>query len=332
MSVILAMDMGTSYTKVYKQDEGLILFEPTVAAVKGSGEESFFGNAAKKLIGKTSQNVSIIFPIFEGVIVNFDAAVELLKYFKSKIVVKSFFPKKIKLLMSVPCGLEVEEKLDYERAALKAGFNEVYLIDAPVACAAGISQHIESYTPVFVADIGGGVTDAAVVNMGGVIVGSTLSVGGNNVDTGIIDYLIVEQGIKTGLMTAEKLKTDIGSLYPNDNTSMMIGGTETESGNPASMLVSSKNVNGIIEYYYRKILDVLAETLKSLPPEISADVVDRGIYLCGGGSSVLGIERYFYKALKIPVNIVNEPAYACVSGLGKIISDKKLFEKYAGLK
>ncbi|MDD4003350.1 MAG: rod shape-determining protein [Clostridia bacterium] len=330
MSVTIAIDMGTSYTTVYKQGEGLVLFEPTVAAVKENGNESFFGSEAKKLIGKTSENISIIFPIFEGVIVNLKAASELLKYFKSKITEKSFFPQRIKLLMTTPCGLNTQDKLNYEKAATNAGFKEVYLLDCPIACAVGISEHMDNYTPIFLADIGGGVTDIAVVNMSGIITGSSLAIGGNNVDTGIIEFLINEHGIKTGLLSAEKVKTEIGSLYPNDNTSMMIGGREA-GGNPTSMLVTSKNINGIIEYYYQKILDVAEETLKSLPPEISADVMERGIFLCGGGSSVLGIDRFFYKTLKIPVSIVNEPIYTCITGLSKIITDKKMFEKYTGL-
>ena len=145
----------------------------------------------------------------------------------------------------------------------------------------GITEHMDNYTPVFLADIGGGVTDIAVVNMSGIITGSSLAIGGNNVDTGIIEYLINEHGIKTGLLSAEKIKTEIGSLYPNDNTSMMIGGREA-GGNPTSMMVSSKDINGIIEYYYQKILDVAEETLKSLQPEISADVMERGcIYAAG---------------------------------------------------
>lgn len=330
---LLALDLGTSYTSVYKEGDGLIFYEPTVIAVKNKGEEYCFGREAKKLIGKTSENVSIIFPVFEGVIVDFDACVKLIKYIKSKVVEKTFFPQRVKLLMTVSCGISVEEKLNYEKAAIKAGFNEVFLLDCPLSSAMGLNDYvINDYTPVFIADIGGGVTDLAVLNMSGIISGSSLTVGGNNVDTGIIDYIIGDCNIKTGLLTAEKIKNEIGSLYPNDNNSMMISGRDVKNGSPSSMLISSKNINNIIEYYYEKILDVAESMLNALPPEVSADVIDRGIYLCGGGSNVLGIERYFYKRLKIPVIVAKEPYHASIMGAGKIISDKKLFEKFTGLR
>lgn len=332
MAELYAIDLGTSYSSVYKLGEGLVLREPTVAAVKNGGEECFFGTQAKKLIGKTTDNINIIFPIFEGIIENVNAATSLIKYFLSKVIKKTFFRKHNKLVMTVPCGIQPEEKLKYEQAAAAAGIREVLLVEQPIACAYGTDEYMDSSSPIFIADIGGGVTDIAAVSSAGIITGCTLSIGGNNVDTGIIDYIISEYSIKTGLLTAEKIKIQIGSLYPNDNTSMMINGRAVESGNPESMLLSSKNINAIIEYYYSKILDVTESVIKSLTPEVSAEVKERGVFLCGGGSYMPGIEKYFYKRLMIPVRVLPEPSYTLINGAGRILSDSKLLNKLAGLK
>lgn len=331
MPTTIAIDLGTSFTSIYKQGEGLVLREPTVVAVKNEGM-SFFGQEAKRLIGKTTDNISIIFPVFEGVIVDFNAATELIKYFLSKVVKKTFFPQHIKLLMTVPCGILPEEKKKYEEAAIKAGIREVLLLDLPIACGLGLNEPIDNYSPLFIVDIGGGKTDVAAITMTGIINGCTLSIGGNNVDTGIIDYIISEYKIKTGLLTAEKIKIQIGSLYPNDNTSMMINGREADTGKPVSMLLTSKNINAILEYYYGKILDVTESVIKSLPPEVSGDVKEKGIFLCGGASNVPGLDKFFYKKLLIPVKVVTEPMYSCILGAGKIISDSKLLNKLTGIK
>lgn len=328
----IAIDMGTSFTSVYKKGAGLVLREPTVAAIKNSGSgESFYGSEAKKLIGKTTENISIFFPVFEGMIVNFDSAVQLLKYFISKVIEKTFFKPRCKLLMTVPCGLPPEEKQKYEKAAVKAGFRNVNIADAPMAAALGLNEHIDYSTPLLLADIGGGTTDIAAVTLSGIISGCSLGIGGNNVDTGIIDFILDEYGIKIGLLTAEKIKVQIGSLYINDNTSMMINGRAADTGNPVSMLLTSKNINTIIEYYYGRILDVAEAAINSLPSEVSAEIREKGLFLCGGGSSMLGIDNYFYKRLRIPVKVTEEPSYACILGAGKILADKALFEKLTGL-
>lgn len=329
----LAIDLGTSYTTIYKKGAGLVLHEPTVAAISGSenGKNMFFGSEAKRLIGKTSENTTVVFPVFEGVIVNFNAAVGLIKNFLEKVLQKSFFKPNIRALISCPCGLPAEEKLKLEDAATQAGIREVNIIDAPMSGALGLGVPLSGSTPVFITDIGGGTTDAAVLTLSGIITGCSVSVGGNNVDTGIIDFISQNYGLKIGLLTAEKIKTQIGSLYKNDNTSMMISGTSASTGTPESMLLTSKNINPIIEFYYDKILDVLESILNSLPPEVSAEVRAAGLYIYGGGSLVPGLDKYFYKRLQIPLAIAEEPAYCNILGCGKLLFDNKLMQKLTGL-
>jgi rod shape-determining protein MreB len=332
MSINIAVDLGTSYTSIYKQGEGLVLREPTAVAVKNGGEESFFGQQAKKLIGKTAENISILFPVFEGMITNKNAAAQLLKYFLSKVIKKTFFTQRIKLVMTVPCGIPAEEKLKYEEAAHAAGIREVLLIDSPLAISAGIGEYIDNYSPVFFVDIGGGKSEIAAVSSAGIISGCTLGIGGNNADTGIIDYIINEHGIKVGLLSAEKIKIQIGSFYPGDNASMMVNGRSVSSGKPESILLSSKNINSILDYYYSKILDVAEASIKALPPEVSGEIKERGVFLCGGASLIPGIDNYFYKRLQIPVKAANEPSYTCITGAGRILSDTKLLNRLAGIK
>ena len=332
MSVLIAIDLGTSYTSIYKQGFGLVLREPTVAAVRKNADEKYFGQDAKKLIGKTTENLSIVFPVFEGMVVDVEAASGLIRHFLSKVVKKTFFRQPITLLMTVPCGLEAEERKIFEEAAFSAGVREDYLIESSIASAMGFDEHVDKDSPLFVADIGGGDTEVAVVSLEGIISGCSLNVGGNNVDTGIIDYILHEYGLKVGLLSAEKIKVQIASLYSNDNTSMMISGRSAETGSPESMLLSAKSINHILEYYYGKIIDAMEAALNSLPPEISADVSERGIYLCGGASSVLGLDKFIYKRLQIPVKISQEPSYTPILGAGKILGDRKLFEKFTGLK
>lgn len=329
----LAIDIGTSYTTIYRKGAGLVLREPTVAAVKmfNGDRQYFFGTEAKRLIGKTTENTTVIFPVFEGVIVNFDAVVLLIKYFISKVTEKTFFKPRYKLLISVPCGLKAEEKLQYEKAANKAGFRDVNLVDAPLADALGLNLAMDYATPVFLADIGGGTTDVAVVTMSGIISGCSISIGGNNVDTGIIDFIADQYKIKIGLLTAEKIKVQVGSLYSNDNTSMMISGTSVLTGNPESMLLTAKNINPIIEFYYDKIIDIIESILVTLPPEVSGEVRESGIHLCGSGSLVLGLDKYIYKRLQIAAIIVDEPSYCNILGCGKLLADTKLYQKLTGL-
>ncbi|NLK17209.1 MAG: rod shape-determining protein [Clostridiales bacterium] len=332
MSVLVAMDLGTSCTSVYKQGFGLVLREPTIAAASKSGGEWYYGQDAKRLIGKTTESLSIIFSVCEGTVVDVEAASKLIRHFLSKVIKKSFFKQSVTLLLTVPCGLLPEERAYLEEAAFRAGIREVYLIEAPIASALGAGEHIDKDAPLFVADIGGGVTDIAAVSLEGIISGCSLNVGGGNIDTGIIDYLKEEHGLKVGLLSAEKIKVQIASLYPNDNTSMMINGRSVETGSPESMLLSSKNINPILEYFYGKILDAMEAVLNSLPPEVCAEVSERGAYLCGGASSVLGFDKFAYKRLQIPVKICDEPSYTTILGAGRILADRKLFEKYAGLR
>lgn len=332
MSTLIAMDLGTSYTSIYKQGNGLVLREPTVAAARKNAGERYFGQDAKKLIGKTTENLSIIFPVFEGAVADVEAASGLIKHFLSKVIKKTFFKQSIVLLLTIPCGLKAKERQSFEEAAFMAGVREVYLMESPVASAMGFDEQMDKDTPIFVADIGGGNTDVAVVSLEGIISGCSINIGGNSIDTGIIDYIMEEYGLKVGLLSAEKIKVQIASLYPNDNTSMMINGRSVSTGSPESMLLSAKNINSILEYFYGKILDAMEAVLNSLPPEISAEVIERGVCLCGGGSAVLGLDKFIYRRLQIPVKIANEPAYTTILGAGKILADKKMFEKLTGLK
>jgi len=323
------IDIGTSNIKIHVNGIGTLV-EPTVVALhKNAGTVTkYFGSEAKKLIGKTPDNISIIYPVFEGRILHFNPAADLLCYLLCKMTPKSILRTKARIIVTVPCGLTTKEKEQYEDLVIRASgpesgiiLQDLIMLDAPIAAGYALAEALDAYSTMFLVDIGGGKTDISALTLNGIISGCTFGVGGNNIDSGIIDYINQEYGIIIGTVMAEKIKKQIGSLVPNDGSKTMINGRSKENGNPISMLITSQDINMIIDFYLQRITTVIESALASLNPEVSAEIRDKGLILLGETALIPGIDKYFSKKLQVIISVAENPGLTVISGAAKVISD-----------
>ena len=320
----LAIDMGTSFTSVFQKGAGLVLREPSVAV---TGEEERLlavGEQAKRLIGKTQPGQKVVFPVTEGMISAPATAARMLEQFLLRVVPDHLSRPRIKALLCIPCGSSAQDRASFEETACDAGIREVLLVESPVCTALGLGVPLSSDSPIMVVDIGGGKTEIAVVSKAGMLAGCTVSIGGNNADIAIVDYVEGEFGFRVGLQTAEKAKIEVASLYLNDTSATLIGGMESSTQAPRSMVLTSRMIYDILEYCYGNIVEKVSDVLATLPSEVAGDVSRRGIYLCGGASAVAGLGKIMSKVLKIPVITVEEPALCTVMGAGKLLASREL--------
>ena len=324
----IAIDFDSAFTRIYKVGSGVVLAEPTVAAVSadGKGELKAAGENAAKLIGKTAENTKIVFPVFEGEIVNEKIATELLAYFLGKIGIKS----KIfgaQAMVSVPCGATGEMLSKYERVCKSAGISKVYFAEAPILAALGQRLPLSESTPCFVVDMAGGNTNVAAVSLDGVIAGVSVNFGGNRITTNIIDYIAEVFGLQIGLLTAERIKKEIAGLESGDELSTVINGRDIGSGVPRSMTIKAMDLVEPVREYFDKVAEVATSLLKKLPPEVSAEVRHSGVFFSGESSSVYGLEKYYGDKFSIKVNLSEYPEMSVALGGGIAISDSEILKK-----
>ena len=325
-----AVDMGTSFTSIYQKDTGLVLREPSVVLLSAGKTEKLLavGSEAKKRIGKAPLASKISFPLSEGTVDCFPLAAKMLESFLKKITPDTVLRPQIKLIMTAPCGSSAKDKKLFSETGYESGAKEVVVVDAPLCTLLGLNIPLEISSPVMIVDIGGGKTDISVVTLNGMITGCSMAIGGNNIDIAIIEYLEGEFGIRTGLLTAEKLKSQVGSLYQNDKAEIEVSGSDAESGTPLSMVVSSKMLHPVIDRYYKMIFEMTAAVLSELPAEVGAEIKNRGIFLTGGGSQIAGISKAMETATGIKINVTEEPSYCTVLGTGKLLTEKKLLQRF----
>lgn len=324
----LAIDIGTSKTAIYEKGIGLVLSEPSVVAISQGKTMGLkcAGLEAKKLIGKAPPNTKISFPVFEGLITLPFATSLMLKHFLSKIINKNTFLKpKIRALITVPCGTTVQDKQVFESVANDAGINEAIIVESPNITGLALPCSLKS--PVLIVDIGGGKTDIAVVSEEGIISGCSLGIGGNNVDTGLIDVFSDEHKFKIGLLTAEKIKIQIGSLFENDTKLITVNGKDVDKGVPCSMEIISKGIYPTISYYYLKIAEVINSLVKDLDKKTAETINRSGAYLIGGASAITGLSKFYGDYLKMPINFIEDYSYAAVNGAARALSDKSLLKR-----
>ncbi|HEY8389802.1 MAG TPA: rod shape-determining protein [Clostridia bacterium] len=322
----LALEMGSSYTSIYVEGLGVVLKEPSkVAFLENISERNIIeaGIKVKKMQGKTSDKTIIVSPINEGIIINTTAATAMLKAFLKK-VLKGKFLLNVRAIVCVPCGLTRTQRKDYEDTCIKAGINEVILVESVIAAGLGIGLPLESSKGVAVIDIGGGTTDIAVMSNSGIISGCSVFAGGIMMDAAIIEYIKKKYGLIIGETTAEKLKIEIGSLYDNDLAESKVNGMNLKTQNPSYTVVTAKDIKEAIAPLYNKIADAAESIINVCPPEIAADIYKNGIFLTGGAASVLGIEQFLGSRLKVSVKVVTDASYAVILGAGKLLSDEQL--------
>lgn len=326
----LAIDFDSIFTNIYVLGSGLVLSEPTVAAVAQDGKQDIkaVGDEAKKLIGKTAKNTKIIFPVFEGEIVNENVAIGLLSEFLNKINYKSRGLSG-QAVFSVPCGVTGDMIEKYRFVAKNCGISKSYFVESPLLSALGQRIPLNDSSPCFVIDMAGGTTNIAAVSLDGVIAGVSVNFGANKISTDIIDFVAENYGLQIGLLTAERLKNEIGSLDKFDALTTLVNGRDLITGAPKSISIKANEILEPVKKYFDKISEIAATVLKKLPPEVSAEIRHAGIYISGIGSSVYGLEKYYNEIFDIQINVAENGAMSVALGGGVAIGDTELLKKIA---
>jgi rod shape-determining protein MreB len=323
-----AIDFDSSFTNIYKLGSGLVLSEPTVAAVSECEKAivKAIGQEASKLIGKTTKNTKTVFPVFEGEIVNEKVATELLSGFLKKVCVNKRFSN-LEAVFSVPCGIDAKMLDKYKNVAKNCGFSKYYFVEAPILSALGQRIPLSDSKPFFVIDMSGGTTNIAAVSLDGVIAGVSINIGSNKISADIIDFIADRYGLQIGLLTAEKLKNEIGSLDIKDGLATVINGRSIKTGTPMSLNVKACDLFEPVKDYYDKIAEIAMSVLKKLPPEVSAEVHHSGVYIGGQGSLVYGLEKYYSDIFDMQINIAQNGKMAVALGGGAVLADNDLRKK-----
>lgn len=328
----LAIDLGSSTTKIYRADtsSGIVLAEPSCVAIAGADREvKAVGKDAKNLIGKTAEYTSIVYPVYEGEIVDARLAAVMLKEFFTRIGMKSAALRRAHVLFSVPCGARRSLLNDYINLAEECGLKKVFFVEQPYLSAVGGGAVLSDLDPVFCIDVGGGVTNIAVVSADGIIAGVSMNVGGNNMDANILARIAKTKGLRIGALTAEKIKNEIGSLYPNARGAMVAEGSSVETCRPASASVQASDITDCIRIYIDKIIEYAGAVLRKLPAEVAATVNRNGVELSGGVMKIPYLAQYISSKLEMRCHVCEEPQFATVLGGGTVIRDKTLLSSFA---
>lgn len=325
----LSIDLGSTMTKIYRADasNGIVLAEPSCVAVTGEEHEvRAIGKDAKKLVGKTTEWTDIVYPIYEGKIVDKKLAVVMLKEFLSRVGL-GFAIKRAETVFSIPCGIDEHQLADYMELAEECGLKKAHFIEVPYLAALGADVSFAEERPVFCIDIGGGVANIAAVSSGGMIAGLSMNLGGNNMDVNIIDKIAKTRGLNIGLLTAERIKNEIGSLSQNARGTTVAEGSSVSSYLPASVSVQALEIADCIRVYIDKILEYSLLVLNRLPAEVAADIHQSGIYLSGGVMKMPYLAEYISKKLEMAAHACKDPQFTVANGGGIALRDKKLLAK-----
>lgn len=325
----MGIDLGTANTLVHIKGKGIVLREPSVVAIKSdTGDVLAVGDEAKRMIGRTPGSIVAIRPMKDGVIADFDVTQAMLKYFIRKAMnTKSFVRPRV--VVGVPSGVTEVEKRAVIDAAQQAGAREAYLIEEPMAAAIGAGLPVEEATGSMVVDIGGGTTEIAVISLGGIVTSCSIRIGGDEMDSSIIQYIKREYNLLIGERTAEEIKINIGTAIVNTNQdkTMDIRGRDLVSGLPKTIRIKSSEICEALSEPVHKIVDAVKGTLEKTPPELAADVMDHGIMMTGGGSLLNSLDKLLSHETGMPV-LVSEDALSCVGeGTGRSLENIELLKR-----
>ncbi len=324
----IAIDLGSVNTVIYQLGSGVVLSEPSVVALSVNGKSSIraVGSEAKKLIGKTAETTKIVFPIVEGEIADVKNATAMTENFLNKITLRKLSLRP-KALVSVPCGIENDEIKKYAKVLSGAGVYNADFVESPILTALGLGIPVSESTPCFIIDVGGGTANIAAVSLDGVIAGVNVNMGGRNVDAMIINRIADLFGLRIGMLTAEKIKTQIASLIEGDATRTVINGRDIESGKPRSVSVSASDVLLPVAAFFDKIFEIASMVMAKLPAEVSAEIRRSGVYFSGGVSRLPGLDGYFREHMAIRANVFEDPEMTAAIGGGILLGNEKLLKK-----
>lgn len=327
----LAIDLGTANTLVYVKGKGVVCNEPSVVVIRKDNKKPIaVGSDAKKMLGKTPANIMAIRPMKDGVIADFDATGEMLKYFITKVHNRKSFVSP-RVIIGVPSGITQVEQRAVKDAAQASGAREVYLISEPMAAAVGVGMPVGEATGNMIVDIGGGTTDVAVISLDGIVYSKVVRVGGDKMDETILAYIKRKYNMMIGERTSEQIKMDIGSAYPtgNENRELEIKGRDMVSGIPKTIVIKEEEIRDALSEPVSIILDTIKVTLENTPPELAADIVDKGIVLAGGGALLRGLDLLIKEETQLPVIVADDSLTAVVRGVGKMLDEIDLLQRVA---
>ena len=318
----LAVDLGTANTLVYVRGRGIVLNEPSVVAIDTkTGGIVAVGTAAKRMIGRTPSNIVAIRPLRDGVIADFDTTERMLRYFIQKVHKRRHFAKP-RIVVCVPSGITGVEQRAVKDAGYAAGARRVFIIEEPMAAAIGAGLPVHEPTGNMVVDIGGGTTEVAVISLGGIVTSISVRTGGDELDQSIISFVKKEYSLMLGERTAEEIKMAIGSAFPMpDEPVAEIRGRDLISGLPKTIVVSAEEIRRAIEEPVNAIIDAVKTTLDRCPPELSGDVMDRGIVLTGGGALLHGLAERLSHETGMPVHVADDPLDSVAIGSGRCVEE-----------
>ena len=325
LSSDLAIDLGTSNTLIYMKGKGIVLNEPSVVALRkgerGADRILAVGKEAKKMLGRTPEKVEAIRPIQDGVIADFEITQEMLRSFIKRVHSRSLLMRP-RIIVAVPIGVTPVEKKAILECARSAGASEVYLIEEPMAAAIGAGLPITEPTGSMVIDIGGGTTEVAVISLGGIVYSKSVRVAGNKMDEAMVQYINRNYNFLIGPSTAEHIKMTIGNAFPGeDRQSLEVRGRDLVTGIPKILTIDSEEVRQMIVEELNTIVQVVRSALEQMPPELSGDILDRGIVLTGGGALLKNMDKLLREETKVPIAVTEDPLSAVVHGAGKALED-----------
>ena len=323
----MAIDLGTSNTLVVLKGKGIVLNEPSVVAVvdnKGKKSVLAVGDEAKTMLGRTPVNITAIRPLKDGVIADFIVTEEMIKHFIKKVHKRSTFANP-RILVCVPTGSTPVERKAIQDSALAAGARRVQLIEEPIAAAIGAGLPISEATGSMVVDIGGGTTEIAVMSLGGVVYSNSLRVAGDAMDHSLSNYMRKEYNLLIGDSSAEKIKKEIGTAIPTNSNRYPVKGRDMRSGTPKEVNISEEDTSEALNPIIREIINGIKDALENTPPELSADLVDMGLTLTGGGSLLKNIDKRFAKETGLPVHIADDPLACVAVGTAKALDQEETF-------
>jgi rod shape-determining protein MreB len=322
----LGIDLGTANTLVYARDRGIVLNEPSVVALYSDTRKvRAVGDEAKLMLGRTPGNIVATRPMKDGVIADFDVTEAMLRYFIAKACRSARFVAP-RVVVAVPSGITEVERRAVKESAMNAGAREVLLLQEPVAAAIGVGLPIDEPAASMIVDIGGGTTEVAVISLSGVVYARSLRVGGDAMDVAIVNYLKRAHNLLIGERTAEEIKIRIGSALPLDvERSMAVKGRDTITGLPQTVQVTSQEVREALEDTLNAIADMIRSTLERCPPDLSADLVDRGIVLAGGASLVPNLDQLLRQRTSLPVFVAEDALRAVAIGTGSVLENTSIW-------
>jgi rod shape-determining protein MreB and related proteins len=322
----LAVDLGTANTLIYVRGKGIVLDEPSVVAIRQDGGPNGkkviqeVGLAAKQMLGRTPGNITAIRPMKDGVIADFTVTEQMLKHFIKKVHDSRVFKPSPRIIICVPCGSTQVERRAIRESAIGAGASSVYLIEEPMAAAVGADLPVGDATGSMVVDIGGGTTEVGVISLGGLVYKGSVRVGGDKFDEAIINYIRRNYGMLIGETTAEQIKKEIGSAFPGSEVrEKEVKGRNLAEGIPRSFTISSNEILEALTEPLNSIVSAVKSALEQTPPELAADIAEKGMVLTGGGALLRDIDRLLMEETGLPVIIAEDPLTCVVRGSGKAL-------------